>query len=80
MRPGGMPFADGRKSTLLNLEEPLAVFDWLAVLDQGLNHRTLGLGLNFVHDLHRFYDANDCVLDDLGSASAKGLLSGEAAR
>ena len=62
-----MPFADGRNSALLNLEEPLAVLDWLAVLDQGLKYRSLGLGLNFVHDLHRFYDANDGVLDDLGT-------------
>jgi hypothetical protein len=60
-----MPFADGLKSALLNLEEPLAVFDWLAVLDQSLNYRSFGLGLNFVHDLHRFDDANHGVFDDL---------------
>src|ERR1041385_3832304 len=36
-----------------NLEQWLAEFDRLGVLDQDLSHHSLGLGLDFIHDFHR---------------------------
>ena len=54
-----------RRSALPQLEEPLAVFDRLAVLDQDLDDRALGFSLDLVHDLHRFDDADQRVILDL---------------
>src|SRR6266404_1179124 len=50
----------GHRLTLLNSEEWLTVFDRLSVLDVNLDDFTGSLGLNFVHQLHRFDDADDC--------------------
>src|SRR6185436_13406649 len=42
----------------LDLEECVAVLDRLAVVDEHRNHSAVDLGLDLVHQLHRFDDAD----------------------
>src|SRR6185295_5318846 len=52
-------------NTLAEDEERLAVFDRLAVLDQDGLDRAGSVGVDLVHQLHRFDDADDVALLDL---------------
>src|SRR5688500_10870079 len=63
-------------SPLLDLEEPLAVSDGLAVSDQDLEQGAIGFGLDLVHYLHGLDNADDRVLHDLGTRVGKGLTFG----
>src|ERR1017187_2501518 len=50
-----------------NLEQRLAEFHRLAVFDQHLGDNAFDLGLDLVHDFHRFDDADDAIRTDLGA-------------
>src|SRR6266511_1473193 len=63
--PGCVPPACGDLRS--NLEQWLAEFDRLGVLDQDLRHHSFGLGLNFVHDFHLLDDAHDRFRVNLGT-------------
>src|SRR6059058_3257763 len=52
------------RSAYFDLEERLAVLDCLPVLDEDLHDRALDLGLDLVHQLHRFDDADHLALLD----------------
>lgn len=70
---GGEPFIRKRGSPLFDLEESLAVFDRLAILDQNLDDIPFGLSLNFIHDLHRFDDTDHGVLYHLRAYVGEGF-------
>ena len=46
-------------------EESLSVLDGLAIFCGDFGDDSAGLGLDFVHDLHRLDDADDGVLGNL---------------
>src|SRR5688572_3030143 len=53
---------DRSRSGRVDAEENLTVFDGLGVLDQHLRDRAHDLGLELVHELHRFDDAERIAL------------------
>src|SRR5688572_16369351 len=57
-------------------EEPLAVVDGLAVLHIDLDDLAVAFGVDLVHQLHGFDDAEDLPLFDGLSDFRKGLRSG----
>src|SRR5882724_6537943 len=63
--PGRVPPACGDLRS--NLEQWLAEFDGLGVLDQDLSHHSFGFSLDFVHDFHRLDNADDRFRVDLGT-------------
>src|SRR5437899_9865137 len=59
------------RSLLLDSEEGLSVLDGLAVLDVNLDDFARSFGLNLVHQLHRFDNANDRVGLDFAADAHK---------
>src|SRR5438876_4058890 len=51
----------GARSGWPNLEQGLAEFDGFGVFNQDLREHALGLGFDFVHDLHGLDDANNAL-------------------
>src|ERR1051326_7740608 len=62
--------------TLLDSEEWLAKFDGLAVLHIDLDDFARRLGLNLVHQLHRFDNANNCVGFDVAADTDEAVCIG----
>src|SRR2546425_3289650 len=56
----------GASGMRVHPEEELSELDGLGVLHQHLPHHARDLGLDFIHDLHRFDDANDLARRDPG--------------
>src|SRR5688500_19049947 len=52
-------------SSRLDGEQPLAVLHGLAVLHVDLHHLSIAFGVDLVHELHRFDDAEDLPFLDL---------------
>ena len=48
-------------------EQRLTVFNWLAVLNIDLDYFAIRFSLDFIHQFHRFNDANDGVRLNRGS-------------
>src|SRR5207249_6168018 len=57
-------------------EEELSELDGLGVLHQHFPHHARHLGLDFVHDLHRFDDANDLARRDTAPGLDVGVRAG----
>ena len=60
----------------LDSEKGLSVLDGLAVLDVNLDDFARGLGLDLVHQLHRFDNANDRIGLDVAADAHKAFGRG----
>src|SRR5215211_7931277 len=55
------PPATNRQPLFLDSKQGLAKFNRLAVLDKDFSNDAVGVGLNLVHQLHRFNDADHFI-------------------
>src|ERR1700678_3318629 len=58
-----------------NRKQRLAVLDGLAVVHQALDDLTGSVGFNLIHQLHRFYDADDLAFFDAVAVGDKSRRS-----